>query len=730
LSKCPKCQKVLSTADTRFCEHCGFELAVSMPTKPASEVDDDLDFVVTEAHEEGPEFVGGLNKKADRDDLGLQSTADLMEQEATGISHNSDPTQSETDNKLGLIGNSEPPLPPGTELNDAREPITPPIQESQPVTNPAFAPEPDRGLTPEPPSPPDLDKNRPQPPTTETNDTYLSDEEKQELIKKIENVDQPFGNEPIVPPKKKRKENTPPPQLDPDVPKPAMAKRSRGIALFYKNYIQIKGDQHLHDNVEMEIGDRAYVLREKRINPKLLLGIAIPIFVIVLFIIGAQFIRDTGNGQGHVVGIMFDDNQQPYLLKAEIRFPELGESFYSNPQGFFKTSTLPSGTHKVEYIIDGNLVAIDYATVFNDEITTLMLEPQPMDLAESSTPPKPVKSAGVAPAQKKTAASKAQTSSSQQAKSQSSDISNKRKSSPSTKVSINQYAKLTLDANIDDARLKLDGSVMGAGNLTFSKVKPGTHNWVVSKDGYEALSGTINLKAGESKKLKVTLHPLTTAQKEKSYNEQDFYYSGQDAFKKGDYQTALVDFSKAVELKNSFADAYNYRAETQKKLKDFEKAHDDFLRAAEIYQFRKNINQAITAYNKAIKVNSKSITAHLGRGNLYLNKGEEIAAIADFETVHDLDKKNAQAYYGLGEARFRQGYYKKAVEHFKDARSLDKKNPKVYQYLMLSYLGANDIKNVKKSYDKFKNVATDVQIDRMNTDKKYTAVMRVVKSAK
>ena len=728
MSKCPKCQKVLLTADSRFCVHCGFEIAASTPTKPEAEVDNDLDFVVTEAHEEGPEFIGGSNKKADRDDLGLQSTADLMEQEANGISHNSDFTQSETENELGLIGNSEPPLPPGTQINDTNEPIPPPIQESQEIINTAFTPEPGQAFNPEPPSPPDFDKGQPKPATAETNDTYLSDEEKQELIKKIENVDQPFGNLPIVPPKKKRNEDAPPPELDPDVPRPAMAKRIRGIALYYKNYIQIKGDQHLHENDEMEIGDRAYVLKEKKISSKLLLGITIPIFAIILFIIGAQFIRDTGNGQGRVVGIMFDDNQQPYLLKAEIRFPELGESFYSNPQGFFKTSVLPSGTHKVEYLIDGNLVAVDYATVFNDEITTLMLEPQPMDLAETSAPTNPVNATGATPPQKKTSEPKAQTSSSQPAKSKSDNKKSASKNTSSNKGSNNKYAKLTLAANVDDARLKLDGSVMGAGNITFSKIKPGKHTWVVSKDGYEALSGTINVEAGESKKLKVTLQPLTTAQKEDSYDEQDYYYSGQDAFKNGDYQTALADFSKAVDLKNSFADAYYYRGETQKKLKVFEKAHDDFLRSAEIYQFRKDINQAITAYNKAIEVNNKSITARLGRGNLYLNKGEEIAAIADFEAVHDLDKNNAQAYYGLGEARFRQGYYKKAVEHFKDARSLDKDNPKVYQYLMLSYLGANDVKNVKKSYDKFMDVATQEQVDRMNKDKKYTAVMRVVQS--
>ncbi|MFZ5980904.1 MAG: tetratricopeptide repeat protein [Candidatus Zixiibacteriota bacterium] len=725
MKKCPKCQKILSISDARFCEYCGFELMPSTPAKPVSEVDDDLDFVITEAHDEGPEFVGGLNgKKSDQDDLGLQSTADLMEQEANGESHHTNFSPSGT-NDVDLIGDSEPPLPPGSAYNyNDPEPPPPPVQKPQTLmANPAYNPDPQAALTPEPVEP--VSENDFPASSPESLRSYLSDAEKQELINKIEKEDQPFDNQPIVPPKKKKDISAPPLELDPDIPKPAMAKRTRGIAFFYKNYIQIKGDQHLHENDEMEIGDRAYLLREKKISPKVLIAIAAPLFTIILFIIGAQFIRDTGNGLGRVVGMTFDENQQPYLHEAEIRFPELDKSFYSNPQGFFITSTLPSGTHKVEYYINGDLVGVDYTTVFDNEITMLMLEPKDAELADANVSSEPAGSASQPSAKSKPVETETQTTSTSSTTAAVSRQNNESKNSSPKKTS-DPYAKLTLAANVDDARLKLNNSVLGAGNLTFSKIKPGNYTWVVTKDGYESLSGNIDLKAGETSKLKVTLKPLTTAQKQEAYDEKDFYYSGQSAYKNGDYQTALTDFTKAVELKNSYADAYYQRAETYLKLKNLEKAHDDYLRAAEIYQIRKDINQAITAYNKAIETNNKSIPAYLGRGNLYLNKGEEIAAIADFETVHDLDKKNVQAYYGLGEARFKQGYYKKAVDHFKDARSLDKDNPKVYQYLMLSYLGANDIKNVKKSYEKFRDVANEEQLNQMNTDKQYSAVMRVI----
>ena len=125
-------------------------------------------------------------------------------------------------------------------------------------------------------------------------------------------------------------------------------------------------------------------------------------------------------------------------------------------------------------------------------------------------------------------------------------------------------------------------------------------------------------------------------------------------------------------------------------------------------------------------MDKKSVAAYLGRGNTYLTKKEPRAALADFESAKKYDKRNFQAHFGLGEARFQQANYKKAIKHFKDARSLDPDNPVVYQYLMLSYMSRGEIKDVRKSYEKFRAVATEEQYGEMLRDKRFTAVLEVI----
>ncbi len=726
MNKCPNCQSVILNAEAKFCDQCGYtfqNITLTSPqnekTSPVSE-DDDLEFVVTEAHEESPELVGGIKlSSSDKDDeLGLQSTADLMENEArstipdmkTDLNPNLDQSP---------IGESAPPPPPVSDYDNNHVP------EPEHLNGYDYHTQGNNTVNEAPPS--HEPSTYPQEEPVAKESTYLSDQEKQDLISKIENVNQPFGNTPIIPPRKAAKKITPdlPEVTDTDLPKPVMAKRSRGLALYYRNFIQLKGDQQLHENDEMSINDRLYVLKEKKLNPKVMIGIAVPIFILILVLIGAQFIRDTSSGQGRLIGMAFDEYDQPYLQQAVIRLPELNKVYKTNPQGFFQTELLPAGTYKVEYVIEGNVVGVASTTIFNDDITTLMLEPQKEYLTTEKTTPSQNQDGQISniskePVRPVTPPPGTKTASSGNQPSVSS-------SAPASSRT-SKYAKITLAANVDGARLKLDGSVIGAGNLTYSKLKPGTYTYTVSKDGYQSATGSVNLVAGNTTVLEVALKPLTTAQKKETYNETDYYNSAQAAYKDGQYQTAINDLTKAIELKNSYAEAYHTRAEVYLKTGQKNAAHDDFVRAAEIYQFRKDINQAITAYNKAVENDPKSITARLGRAYLYLNKGEEIAAIADYESVIQLDKHNTQAYFGLGEARFKQGYYKKAIKHFKDARSLDPGNPQIYQFLMLSYLGDNDLKNVKKSYEKFKELATEEQMNQFNTDKKYSAVLRVIEA--
>ncbi|MGH8016618.1 MAG: hypothetical protein ACREBV_10530, partial [Candidatus Zixiibacteriota bacterium] len=68
-----------------------------------------------------------------------------------------------------------------------------------------------------------------------------------------------------------------------------------------------------------------------------------------------------------------------------------------------------------------------------------------------------------------------------------------------------------------------------------------------------------------------------------------------------------------------------------------------------------------------------------------------------------------------------------ALEHFKNARSINKDDAKLYQWLMLAYMGVNDFEELRRSYDKFMELATDSQKLEMQKDRRFTAALEIIK---
>ena len=686
--------------------------------------DQDLEFEVTEAHAQDSELVGGY-VPAGEEKLGIESNSDLM-QPGSNAAEVSRP-------ELGPspIGESEPILP------EAQEP-----DESDSLGDYDFPKEPEQTRNGES----SLEKlsdekvaeitRRMNSENTETS-SYLSDEEKMNLINGIDAAsaeenqqEKPIGfdNSPIVPPKRQNKEADVATNAEIQLTgeKPKMSKRLRGVAHFAKGYIKISGEQELHEGDELVINGREYVLRHKKVSNKLLFGVVASLVAIMMFVLGTLFSSDADTGAGSIVGMVLDDYGQPFLSGAEVRFPEQGKSYTTNSQGFFKTDRLGAGSYKIEYWIDDQLLSTDYATVVDDRVTTLSLHPeetveepaanhvQAVQPSRSQAPPaQPARAEATPPTAKPKSSAPAPKSSSK---------SNTKSSSSSAST----WSKLTLAANVEGARLSIDGNVLGAGNLTYSKIKPGSHKYLIEKDGYQPATGTVKLSGGETSRLEVTLTKATQQQKASTYAGQDYYYSGESALEAGDYQTAVSDFTHAIDAKPSNGSAYLKRAEANLGIPDPVSAHDDFVRAAEIFGMAGDNGAALAAFGRALDVDPKSIAAYLGRGNLYLNQGEDIAAIADFDMVVRLDKRNLDGYLGLGQARYRQGAYSKAIKHFKDARSIDSENPEIYKSLMLSYFSDGEFKDVKKSYEKFLKCATENEVNAFRNDSRYTAMLRVI----
>lgn len=684
--------------------------------KPNSEpVDQDSDFVVIESNSGPQTLVGVVDKKEPDDDLGVQTTSTLMEQTANepGVTHSSE-TKEEACLFDEPIGSSSPMLLQNLDSPQTPDQMTQPATESPTKELPRLSDKEIKSIrrrlyAESGPTTADLKQSQP----TQVKIPQAAGNQMNRPNPR------PFGNTPIVPPEKKTALKESESGSNQPLAKTATrpkdeAPLQRRIAHFYNNFIHLPSGTKIRENDEIILRNKLYIMKQKRFSPGLVLGIAAPIFAVLVVIAVSLFVGgDTGVGR--VIGVVVDDLGVPYNGGAIVRFPELNKSFQTDILGFFTTDQLPSGSHQIEYVVAGTVVGTEYATVVDNDITRLILAPLQSEEQVALDLPSPVTvradySAPPEMAREEISAQPAKTA-----------PARKKSQAPQPKE-----AKLVLAANIEGATLKIDGKVIGVGNTTYPRLTPGQHKYAVTRAGYDTSTGTITLKAGVRQTLEVQLTPISEQAKAKVFDAKDYFYSGQKFVSSGDLTSAVSDYTHAIDLNPGYAEAYARRGDANRKTGDKRAAFEDYLRAGEIYKIRRAFNQATTAFSNAISIYPKAIEPVLGRGHNYLARGENIAAITDFEIATDINKKSPAARFGLGVARFNHGQYKKAIKEFKKARSLDPGDPATHQYLMLAYLARNDTKNVKKSYDNFLKHATEDQIVAFHSNKRLTAVIRVI----
>ena len=149
----------------------------------------------------------------------------------------------------------------------------------------------------------------------------------------------------------------------------------------------------------------------------------------------------------------------------------------------------------------------------------------------------------------------------------------------------------------------------------------------------------------------------------------DFANRGSDKLQNGDYDGAIADSSKAIELDSKMPEAYYNRgtAKLQKAdcdgaITDLSKAIELKLNRAEAYSNRGIAKQrkadyegAIADFSKAIEVNPKYAEAYYNRGNAKDDKRDYEGAIADYSKAIELNANFARAYYNRGAAKKHKG---------------------------------------------------------------------------
>jgi tetratricopeptide (TPR) repeat protein len=183
---------------------------------------------------------------------------------------------------------------------------------------------------------------------------------------------------------------------------------------------------------------------------------------------------------------------------------------------------------------------------------------------------------------------------------------------------------------------------------------------------------------------------------------------------KNDYEHAIANFDRAIQLEPNRKRAYLDRARLFSSKKDWENSIADYDMAIQIdpewaiayllrandYYSKGDSARALADYNKAIQLDPKSVDAYSLRGMVYAMKGDFERAIPDFDKAIQLNPKETTAYVGRANAYFEKGNYDCAIIDFDKLIELTPQEPASYIGRGKAYSNKGDHERAMVDFDK------------------------------
>ena len=166
------------------------------------------------------------------------------------------------------------------------------------------------------------------------------------------------------------------------------------------------------------------------------------------------------------------------------------------------------------------------------------------------------------------------------------------------------------------------------------------------------------------------------------------YYGGLMKSEEGDFNGAIAEFNRLIELNPKDAIAYYNRGLLEANKRDFDRAIADFNRAIQlspkfarafndrgsIKVAMREIDGATADFSRAIQLSPQFVQAYMNLGSVKAYSGDLDEAIANFNQAVQLDPDSVEAFENLGSAKARKGDLEGAIADYDQAIQLDPKN--------------------------------------------------------
>ncbi len=248
-----------------------------------------------------------------------------------------------------------------------------------------------------------------------------------------------------------------------------------------------------------------------------------------------------------------------------------------------------------------------------------------------------------------------------------------------------------------------------------------------------------------------------TIQDSRTYNKRGLAY-----ISTRNYEQAIIDYSKALDLDPDYAEAYNNRSTAHLLMDNYGQALLDCRRAIELapdfvvayvnraiaYTGLREYDRALADYNQALSLAPNNVYAHYNRGNTYLwmsNYKEAVAdysqtialspnfvaaytnrgvahselreyelALADFSQAIDLNPDYVHAYYNRANTYRELGHYQEAIADYSKVIELNPEHPHAYENRGDAYTAIADEEHASEDYTKIIVHTTSINPKRLS----------------
>ena len=173
---------------------------------------------------------------------------------------------------------------------------------------------------------------------------------------------------------------------------------------------------------------------------------------------------------------------------------------------------------------------------------------------------------------------------------------------------------------------------------------------------------------------------------------------------KGEYDRAIADYTKAIEIDQKGLVAYNNRGIAYRAKGDNDSAIADYTRAIAIdpdfagaynnrgiaYRAKGDNDRAIAEHTSAIEIDPELASAYYNRALAYRAKDDNDNAIKDATVTIEINPRHAGAHFNRGLARAANSSYDRAIADYTKAIEFNPKHVSAYHNRGLAYRAKGD----------------------------------------